>query len=893
MHLLAYLGLLLTLPAMADTQVPLENEQTNCDPSLQNCAEAEKRLGETEIEVLTILGNRPTPLSQDARGYYTLDQEMMKSYSFGNGSLNELLAVLPGVQFAEGAYAASQVSNIKPPEVSIAGALGYQTGYLIDGIGNNSKLSTGNAQADRNLIQDVSGHSQQTFINVNLLDDVQVFDSNIPAKYGDFSGGLVLANTKHASNSANYGISLRRTADALVNYKRFFAPDFDAALTSGEATFSKLDLNVYASLPLSSKSGLVTQFQVLESSEAFDQLGNFREQVQRNYNGMIKYHNEITNKDTVELRYLYAPYTGDYFDVSAANSDFNIEGGGQSLLLKWEARRALFDMETQLSWSFSENSKRAPNVWFVWQNLPGRQWGNYTGSTSSIAGGFGDIDKTQNDIRFGQDFVFDSYDGLGINHSLSAGYQLTQQQTEFARLEDSILYNGAQVAIDIKCGAYKLDCLETTFKRPINELEAELGRPLNFLLPQDILLFQANIETSGQFFRSRQLSPQSTAKASVNSLSMYFENSMNLGDLGIVIGARYDYNDFFKNHNIAPRMRADYTFFEDYQIIFGANRYYQSDLANYKLNEAIEPFIAQVRHAQNNQPGPWLSAIVPSGPRYKFTDTVTPFSDELTLAYRQVLFSGTIELRYVDRTNKQVINRRRGFNDLGEPILFAENQGESRYKRVSLTWMLATSSQNIEFNISRATNTLSRANFDGATTRSNGNNSSLNFTFDDSELVFLRKSELGVDGVSRQRQDLITRNDLALERQDSNRPLIANVSWAGKWNNWQLSAHARYLGEQDAVFPTNETATFIDADSICAGCTPNRREYPVYRLSKRPNFTLVNANVRYGFALSNKDIITFGLSVQNVFDSRTYQVGPFTTGIELGRQVWFDVSYDH
>ena len=867
-------------------------EQLACDKE-KNCQE--------NIEHIEVVGRKITPISYSADGVYTLDKQMLNEYLFGNGNLNDILGILPGVQFGESAYAANQVTNIKPSEVSISGAEGYQSGYQIDGVSNNSKLSTGAGNSDRNLAQDVSGHSQEAFVNLKILDQVEVYDSNIPAKYGQFSGGLVLATTQNAGNETRFGFSYRQTENSYVEYHKFYAPEFSGDDVLDTATFDKKDFNAYLSTPINEKSGIVAQIQVLNSQESLNQLGDLRLQKQTNYNGLIKYHYNLSSTDELQVRYLHAPYEGDYFDVDALNSDFTIKGGGQSLMAKWRAFRSWGQVETQFDWRQSENSKTAPDAWYIWANIPGKAWGSYNNSINSLEGGYGDIEKRQDTYSVKQDFETE----LGLQHvgkhALSFGYQLEYQASVFDRLEDYTFYNGVVISPEINCNGYVNDCIETSFYRPIAELEAQLGRPLNLNNSNDFALYQSNLSSTGQYFQTRQVSPKAKASADITYLSAYIEDAMDFNNVQFNAGLRYDYNDFFENHNFAPRLRLSYEFIDSYQLVFGANRYFQADLANYKLNQAMQPVHNEVRSTFRNRPQQWQAALQESGYRYEYNDTDTPFSDELMAAYRQPLFGGVVELKWVDRANKKRINRIKGYNDLGEAVLFAGNDGRSDYQRWSLSWMAQFSNQHVEFNISKATNKTSRRGFDGDTTieGSRENTSTLNYSYNDDELVFLSSQYHNSKGELKTRTDLVTRHDINLERQDANRPIVANLSWAGDWQNWRFSAYARFNGKQDAIYPTGQTESIKEADSICDGCLSTRREYPVYRLTERPSFWLLSGSIRYIWELSSQgqskkqSQITFSFDGENLLNKRTYQVSPFTTGLELGRRFWLGISYDY
>ena len=286
-----------------------------------------------------------------------------------------------------------------------------------------------------------------------------MYDSNIPAKYGQFSGGLVLAETKNAGNKTRFGFSYRQTADDFVQYHTFYAPKFSGDDILDTATFTKKDFSAYVETPITENSGLIAQIQVLTSSESLNQLGTIREQKQNNYNGLIKYHIDVSPDDELTFRYLNAPYKGNYFNVDAIDSDYEITGGGQSFVSKWHASRHWGDAVTQVDWRQSENTKSASNTWYVWANVPGKSWGNYNGSTTSLSGGYGDIEKTQDTYTLRQDFDFTPWSFKSTEHSVSLGYQIEKQTTVFDRLEDAIFYNGAVISPQVNCGGYTLIAL--------------------------------------------------------------------------------------------------------------------------------------------------------------------------------------------------------------------------------------------------------------------------------------------------------------------------------------------------------------------------------------------------------------------------------------------------
>ena len=858
------------------------------------------------LEVIKVKGLRLNPMSRSAQGSYTLDNELIKSYRFGNGNLNDILGILPGVQYGEGALSTELASNIKPSEVSLVGAQGHQSSYNIDGVNNNSRLSTGNGEADRNLLQDVSSHSQSTFVNLDLLDSIEVYDSNIPAKYGQFSGGLVNANTKTASDKPSYGISYRQTSTDWTEFHIIKSPSREGAREVITPTFDKHSVNLYFSTPITSDSGLVAQFQSLKSSETLDQLGTAREQTQTNTNLLLKYHHNIDANNLLSVSGYYAPYEGQYFDVNARNSDYTIEGGGYSVSSTWQHDAIWGDLEVKLAANRSENSKRAPNYWLSWNNINGRTWGNYNNSIVSLEGGYGDIDKIQQTVTLTADANIYIESIFGTQGQLNVGVDLKQQRQEFNRLTDSVIYNSSQNESAINCGSYTFDCIETQLKRPLSELEAEFGRPLDSLgtpqeVAEEIAIIEQNIQQAGQFFTTRQLSSKSDVAVTVNNIALYSELLLEYRNVDITAGLRYDYNDFFKQHNIAPRLRVSWDIWGDgeHQLTSGLNRYYEANLVHYKLNQAMIPMHQEVRHSYLNQPHAWRAALTSNGFLYRFDETKTPYSDEFSLAYRYQLWGGTLETKWLNRFNKQAINRQREYNEDGQAVLFGRNQGSSHYQRFSVAWMAKFDNQHVELNISKTSNTVDSKSFDNTIAYDSSTKRYSNTeNYDDSDLVFFQYQERAFDPKTQSwelatRSRLISRHDLSLENQDYNRPYIVNASWGLTLEQWQFSAHARYVSEQEVVYATGVSQQAKFATSICSGCEVSGKKYPIYAKYNRPSYWTVDGSVKYAWQLTGEDRIEVSFEGKNLLNRRNYRIGPLGNGSELGRSFWLGISYQH
>ncbi|KZN55194.1 hypothetical protein N474_15935 [Pseudoalteromonas luteoviolacea CPMOR-2] len=859
-----------------------------------DCDNESKRCRRDYIEQIEVRGDRPNPISISSEGAYTLDSQLLRDYRTGNGNLTDILGILPGVQYSEAMLGAEQLSNIRPAEVSLSGASGRESGYFIDGINNNSLLGNEQNNANRNYLQDVIGHSQETFVNLDLVDTIEVFDSNIPARYGQFSGGVVDADTVKAGDELQFGLSYRGTNKSAVEYERFYSPWFSGKDVLSEPDFKKQNIGAYVKAPINADTGLVAQFNLLESQESLFQLGRLRLQKQTNYNGFIKLDHALTANDDLTVSASYAPFKGQYFSENALNSDYTVDGGGYNFNVKWSALRSWGAMDSQLSWRASENNKDTAPYWFAWASLPGKSWGGELGYESSIEGGYGDIEKSQRTLSFSQDFEFDYGALLGSTLSWQAGFELKQQYARFNRLEEAIIYNGSVIRPSVNCSGYTIDCVETQYKVPVSALEAQLGRALDLTKPEDILLLNNNVLQSGQFFAQREVNPKGDASARINNLSAYLESQWQWQDLTITLGGRYDYNNFVKNHNFAPRFRGNWSVFSERgQWVFGANRYYSQDQLDYKLNEAKQPSHFELRHLQQGRLSQWVSSKVSRGFVYQYSNIRTPYTDELILAYRHQLLGGTLELKWLNRFGRDGINRVKGYNEIGQATLFAGNEGAYRYERLSASWMARFDNQHVEINLSKVSNEVAPASFDGdPAVKLGGNKIVANDAFESDELAFLAIDEMNLNGDLDTKYYLMSLKDIEFQKQDFNRPLIANISWGGHFGSWQLSMTARYSGAQDVLYKAPYTRSISSAAGICETCSPAQKAYSVYFERRRASVTTVNSNIKYKLLNTQQYQLNLSLEIENLFNQRTYTIAPLSTGLEVGRRFWLGVKLD-
>lgn len=150
------------------------------------------------IETLETIVVQDTSFSQQI-GTQKITEAQIKRRPSTNGNITELLKSNPTVAFSNQAETSIGAGEIKPEEISFHGEKFYNNNFTVDGITNNDNMNpasgnaTLNAQNGMEVYELPSEGSQSMWIDSSLLKSVEAFDSNVSAKYGNFTGGVVNA----------------------------------------------------------------------------------------------------------------------------------------------------------------------------------------------------------------------------------------------------------------------------------------------------------------------------------------------------------------------------------------------------------------------------------------------------------------------------------------------------------------------------------------------------------------------------------------------------------------------------------------------------------------------------------------------------------------------------
>ncbi|WFP98040.1 TonB-dependent receptor plug domain-containing protein [Acinetobacter sp. ANC 7201] len=105
------------------------------------------------------------------------------------------MKVNSNVQFTNSEKAAGSQAEIHASDISIHGALPYNNAFLFNGMSINNDINPYESNSGISDPTSLKGNSQAVTLNIDLLCNLEVLDSNVSAQYGKFTGGVISATT--------------------------------------------------------------------------------------------------------------------------------------------------------------------------------------------------------------------------------------------------------------------------------------------------------------------------------------------------------------------------------------------------------------------------------------------------------------------------------------------------------------------------------------------------------------------------------------------------------------------------------------------------------------------------------------------------------------------------
>ncbi len=590
---------------------------------------------------LKVIGQRLFPYQEGM----VLDQRYIDEQIRGNGDIGGLLRINPNVQFDETAQTSRNMGEIRPADISINGGLYYQNAFLLDGASFNNDLDPGGSTIPADT-EDVPSHSQGIALDSSLIGRLTVYDSNVPAAYGGFNGGVVEAESRKARDAFAGKIALRMSRSAW-NRMHIAQPQYqgfeDSATEAQQPRYDKYELR--ATLEGRTRNGLGLIGNIVRTRSQIPLRGytggassssdaNAKEQVRQNTSASLRA--DWNNGQGLELgaSATYAPTDETYFIPNAKDSFYDIRQGGPVLSLRANLQSGAWTWRNTLSYSDLDSSRRGrADHWKSWARSTEKDWGT---TALSPEGSWGDVDQSDRSLGYKFSLEREAAPWGRSEHRLQFGLEYRDRRADYERLREHQVWMDptATLTCTDRNGEVDVDGCSTA---PV------VARGNRVVLGR------------GQFFATRNLYRVGGFSASNRELGLFAQDDIRLGRWNLRPGLRIDRDSLMGQTTTAPRLALSWDVFGDRATLLtaGVNRYYGRNFFAFKLREERERLkLEQTR----TRVGPWRDAAVGRA-SYRLEDLRIPYSDELSAGWNQRWAGLDFNFKYVRRDNRDEVLR--------------------------------------------------------------------------------------------------------------------------------------------------------------------------------------------------------------------------------------------
>lgn len=833
-------------------------------------------------------------------GRYHLNRDFIENAPRTTGDINDLIALLPGVQTSENASSIENVAEISAQELSISGAQPWQTSFNLDGLNYNNRMDIGQKFRTAATANDVTGGVQTMNLNSVIASSIDIYDSNVPAEFGGFSGGVVDAKSRDAFEQNNTFTFGYRGSDSSWRKYHIIIPteDNSTELVANEIdeppVYRKNNYELSLSRLIDNHHGINANFSFLESVISDISLGKMTKSRRENINGQLKYSYRDGWVDKLDLSLIFAPYTSEEYLKDVLNSHYTLDGGSIGSTLNLGHDIAIGYLSVSLAVSKGKNSRRGPPHFYYWAQAKGKNWGitseNETekaGLLLSLEGGHGNLDNEQSSLNWNSKFILNDIDYLDMTHSLSVGAKANYTTQLRHRLNDNYNYDAPRIystkpeELSLDCRGYQLDCIELEYVKPFEEFkaafEATHGVAFDTANPNHAIALTKNISVTPQYFVTRNIQPSELIEETMRDVSLYFNDRIETNRWDINLGLRTDYDDFFKNTNIAPRFSTGFDLFEDGNtlLVFGANRYYDRGSIQNKLKAQQKFSRIEYRPIIDGALQGWIDVSANHRFKHRFNNLDTPYDDELVYGFKHKQAQwGNFSLKLIKRFKRDQIVQLDAKPIAADGVRYIDrdNGGKGYSDQISFAWDTRLGKHSLWFNTAynQSYNNLENTN-------TNVNNSPTD------DLV-------NYDG------RIVTRQTLRLINTNFSRPMTYKFGWSYQYSdNLKLNITGNHKSSYETAAQTSIFKASGKLRLDCARCEAVSVSLPYYRKVTRravANFALSST---YNYTIATGHNLVWRFDISNLFNSRTYTINENIgrSGIEPGRSFWLGVKYDY
>ncbi|WP_420478720.1 hypothetical protein [Brevundimonas sp. FT23028] len=782
-------------------------------------------------------------------GTTTLNLEAIEARAPGSGDANGILRILPTAQFSTSAGNATRddLQDLRPETVSISGGSINDNLFILDGVGVNNYGYDEDANPGDFTGAGVASASAQThWVDTSLLGEVTVRDSNIPARYGDFQGGVVELTTRAPGPvfgvQGYYGL----TSDGMAQYRMSdLARDSFAGAAPDAPEFEKERFGFNVDLPVSARFRLLAGYNQTTATVTNFPGANYVAwgawgQRSRSENYLLKGEYDLADSLRMTAQVSYSPYESEARQTNTAYDNRIVSrGGGLTTRLGLEGTRGEAAWSLDLSHADTDNDRDAPwGTFNISSAAPGLSGCSL--SSSCTIGSAGDFYQDQQLTTLKGDW--EQPLGFGV---LSAGFELSHVEAHRERPQELVSHLTTDISANTVC---------TT------------GESLAC--------------RNGAYALTTQLRYAAfSADAEIDSYAVWGEYQFDLAGFDVRAGLRYDHETFLDNHNIAPRLSVSRDLpWAGVNVTAGVNRYYNRSFVGYTLREGAG-VIRQYRRtpttvgAERRWDDTWVLTSHTDSNRYSGLGLDTPYSDEATLALTGPFawIGGQYRIKGILREGRDQISRSARFTEIYDretgstatrSVYYATNDGERSYRGLSLEYTRPVGEDH--------TLTFS-TNF----SHTDATNLSLFDMADESELSGVM---VYYDGEVVDVLQALSDNQV----EDYASPFIVNADWSARWLDGRVrtNLNARYRQGIEVVADTG-------ANISVGGAT-----YDVYDKVEYSDSVDVNLGVEAEIVRTAYGVVSVDARINNLFNTvlnPDYQSA--TQPYQLGRNAWISIKF--
>ncbi|KLU16693.1 MULTISPECIES: TonB-dependent receptor plug domain-containing protein [Xenorhabdus] len=564
---------------------------------------AEKNLSK---ESVTITVKAEEEGSADVLSKQTIGANEIKDTPANNGNLNDYLQTVPSVRVDNSVQNGLNNGEIKPLPISINGAPSEQTAYMIDGVNINNDIDPTSSFFDGTMGVNPNKSAEQAyFFDANMLAGITVYNNNVPANLGGFTGGAVVAKTRQYSGENHFSTSYRTTRSGWSSLRvdENAKQAMDNAIPNGfnaefQPVYKKDFFNMVAEYGLTDDVGVVLGFSRRDSNIQQTRMLNpegetdKRNHTRRSDNILANFNWTPDVDQTLEIGLRYSDYREGKF--YATNIDGNVSDTHQAYgsTVRWIKNVNNGTLTTTAAYD-KFTDKRDSN------SAQAEVINDFGSGLDFELGGYGDSQLTQKNIHLNLDYAMDSMTLGNSQHVFNLGADYRRTQYEFNRDQD------------VTSAIYTI--FDGSKTPPVDILVAHEGQ----------------INTEHQDY------------------AIYTQDTVKWGDFTIRPGVRIERDNYLNNTNIAPRFMVNWQALPQTKVNFGLNRYYGRSFAEMKLSgEILKLSDDHVRDYSSIE------------------NLKTPYSNELSFGVNQGWSNWLISANYTFRNYKQRIVVKR--NEIGD-----------------------------------------------------------------------------------------------------------------------------------------------------------------------------------------------------------------------------------